>query len=110
MTGIKNMNEKICLVTGATAGIGKFTATALASQGAQVIITGRNQHKAEQSVRQIKSDTGSEAVQYLLADFSDLQQVQELARLFNQRYVRLDVLVNNAGSLFNTRTGIALRS
>ncbi len=103
MPDSSNMNGKICLVTGATAGIGKITATALATQGAEVIITGRNQQKAEQTVRQIKSDTGSETVHYLLADFSDLQQVRELARLFNERYSQLDVLVNNAGAFFNTR-------
>jgi retinol dehydrogenase-12 len=103
MPDSNNMNGKICLITGSTAGIGKITATALAAQGAEVIITGRNRQKTEQTVQQIKSDTGSETVQYLLADFSDLQQVRELARLFNERYPRLDVLVNNAGAFFNTR-------
>ena len=98
-----NLNGKICLVTGATAGIGQVTATALAAQGANVIITGRNQPKAEQTVEQIVSATGNQAVQYLLADFSDLQQVRELAREFNDRYARLDVLVNNAGAFINTR-------
>jgi NAD(P)-dependent dehydrogenase (short-subunit alcohol dehydrogenase family) len=97
------MNGKICLVTGATSGIGKVTATALAAQGAQVILTGRNQAKTEQTVRQIRSQTGNPSVQYLLADFSDLDQVREMAGLFNQRYSRLDVLVNNAGAFFNTR-------
>lgn len=97
------MNGKICMVTGATAGIGKVTATALAAQGAQVILTGRNQAKTEQTVRQICSETGNPSVHYLLADFSDLDQVREMARLFNQRYSRLDVLVNNAGAFFNTR-------
>jgi NAD(P)-dependent dehydrogenase (short-subunit alcohol dehydrogenase family) len=72
----KHMAGKICLVTGATSGIGKVTATALAAQGAKVIITGRNPQKTEQTARQIKSDTGNEAVQYLLADFSDLRQVR----------------------------------
>ena len=98
-----NLNGKICLVTGATAGIGQVTATALAAQGANVIITGRNQPKAEQTVEQIVSATGNQAVQYLLADFSDLQQVRELARGFNEQYARLDGLVNNAGAFINTR-------
>ena len=71
-----NMYRKTCLVTGATSGIGQITATALAAQGAEVVITGRNRQKIEQTVQQIKSDTGNEAIQYLLADFSDLEQVQ----------------------------------
>lgn len=103
MLPTNTMNGKICLVTGATSGIGKVTATALAAQGAQVILTGRNQAKTEQTVRQIRSQTGNPSVQYLLADFSDLDQVREMAGLFNQRYSRLDVLVNNAGAFFNTR-------
>ena len=43
----KPMSGKVCLVTGATAGIGKVTAAALAAQGAELIITGRNQQKTE---------------------------------------------------------------
>jgi NAD(P)-dependent dehydrogenase (short-subunit alcohol dehydrogenase family) len=99
----KPMAGKICMVTGATAGIGYFTARALAAQGAEVIITGRNQQKTENTVRQIKSETGNQSVDYLLADFSDLQQIRELARSFKERFSRLDILVNNAGAFFNTR-------
>ena len=97
------MAGKVCLVTGATSGIGKVTATALAAQGAEVIIAGRNQQKAEEAVSRITSETANEAVRYLLADFSDLQQVRGLAWEVKERYLRLDVLVNNAGSFFNTR-------
>jgi len=97
------MAGKICLVTGATSGIGKVTATALAGQGAEVIIAGRNHQKAEDTVRQIQSETGNDAVHYLLADFSDLRQVRTLARSFREQYSRLDVLVNNAGAFFNAR-------
>lgn len=97
------MHGKTCLVTGATARIGQVTATALAAQGAKVVITGRNQAKAEQTVRQIKSETGNQDVQYLLADFSDLEQVRGLAATFKERFPHLDVLINNAGAFFNTR-------
>ncbi len=99
------MAGKVCLVTGATSGIGRVTATALAAQGAEVIIGGRNQRKAEETVAQIRAETGNKAIQYLLADFSDLDQVREMARAFNERYSRLDVLINNAGTFFNTRRG-----
>jgi retinol dehydrogenase-12 len=97
------MSGKICLVTGATAGIGKVAATALAAQGAQVVITGRNPQKTRETAEQIKSQTGNPSVQYLLADFSDLQQVRQLAETFKARCSRLDVLLNNAGTFFNTR-------
>ena len=98
-----NMQGKVCLVTGATAGIGKVTATALAAQGAEVIIAGRNQPKTEAVVQQIRSETGNESIQYLLSDYADLGQVREMAEKFRGRYDRLDVLVNNAGAFFNKR-------
>jgi NAD(P)-dependent dehydrogenase (short-subunit alcohol dehydrogenase family) len=97
------MAGKVCLVTGATSGIGKVTAAALAARGAEVIVAGRNQHKADETVSWIKSGTGNNAVRYLLADFSDLGQVRDMARAFQKRSSRLDVLVNNAGGFFNTR-------
>ena len=56
------MAGKVCLVTGATAGIGKVTAAALAAQGAEVTIAGRNQRKAEETVAWIKAETGNKAV------------------------------------------------
>jgi len=99
------MAGKICLVTGATSGIGRATAGALAARGAEVIIAGRNQRKAEETASWIKAETGSTAVHVLLADFSDLAQVRELARVCKERTARLDVLVNNAGTYFNTRHG-----
>jgi len=97
------LKGKVCLITGATSGIGKVAATSLAAQGAEVIITGRNREKTDVTTRQIKSQTGNEAIHYLLADFSNLEQVRELASNFNERFSRLDILINNAGSFFNTR-------
>lgn len=98
-----NLEGKVCLVTGATSGIGKITATALAGQGAEVVISGRNQQKAKETVQRIRSETRNDAVHYLLAEFSDLEQVRALATSFKERYPQLDVLVNNAGAFFNRR-------
>ncbi len=98
-----DLNGKVCLVTGATSGIGEVTAKALAARGAQVILVGRNQLKADKTVQQIQSETGSNSVQYLLADFADLQQIHDLVSSFKSQYSRLDVLINNAGAYFNSR-------
>jgi NAD(P)-dependent dehydrogenase (short-subunit alcohol dehydrogenase family) len=97
------MAGKVCLVTGATSGIGGFTAAALAALGADLTITGRNRNKAEETVSWIKAKTGNESVRYLLADFCDLDQVRDLVGAFRARQSRLDVLVNNAGGFFNRR-------
>jgi NAD(P)-dependent dehydrogenase (short-subunit alcohol dehydrogenase family) len=97
------MRGKICLVTGATSGIGKVTAAAFAAQGAEVVIVGRNAKKTQDTAQQIRAKTGNDSVHYLLADFSDLGQVRDLAANFKRQYSRLDVLVNNAGAYFNAR-------
>jgi NAD(P)-dependent dehydrogenase (short-subunit alcohol dehydrogenase family) len=97
------MTGRVCLVTGATSGIGKVTASALAAQGAEVIIVARNQQKAEATTREIQLEIPHASIRYLLADFTDLQQVRDLASVFQERNACLDVLVNNAGAFFNTR-------
>jgi NAD(P)-dependent dehydrogenase (short-subunit alcohol dehydrogenase family) len=91
------MKDKICLITGATNGIGQAAATALAKLGATVIIAGRSKERAKATVESIKTETGNLNVDYLLADLSIQSQVRQLAAEFKARYERLDVLVNNAG-------------
>jgi len=98
-----NMNGKICLVTGATNGIGKATAQALAQMGATVVIVGRNASKTAQLVAEIRAASGNKNVDSLLADLSSQQEVRRLAGEFKSRYSRLDVLLNNAGAVFMQR-------
>lgn len=90
------MQGKICLVTGATDGIGLITARELARQGAEVIIHGRSADKGRRAVEQIKQQTGN-TVRFIQADFASLDEVRRLAREVNDSVDRLDVLVNNAG-------------
>ncbi len=99
----KSMLNKICVVTGATSGIGQETAKAFASKGAYVIIIGRNEKKCIATVNSIKLHTGSALVDYICADLSDLKQVYDLASVLKQKYQHIDVLVNNAGAYFRTR-------
>jgi NAD(P)-dependent dehydrogenase (short-subunit alcohol dehydrogenase family) len=99
----RSLTGKTCLVTGATDGVGKVTARALAEQGAHVLLVGRDPDKTEQTTRQIREQTGSASVQSFLADLSSQKQVRRLAEEVLSRHERLDVLVNNAGALFLTR-------
>jgi retinol dehydrogenase-12 len=95
-----NLQNQLVLVTGATSGIGKVTATELAKMGAHVVLLARNAEKATATQEEIKAAAGHDKVDILLADLADLSQVRRAAAEFNARYPRLDVLVNNAGLIF----------
>jgi NAD(P)-dependent dehydrogenase (short-subunit alcohol dehydrogenase family) len=97
------MQGKVCLVTGATSGIGLVTAQALAQQGATVVVVGRQAERGVATVRRMVQETGNPRVELLLADLSVQAQVRQLAAEVQQRFTRLDVLVNNAGALFMQR-------
>lgn len=97
------MKNRVCLITGATAGIGQAAARSLASMGATLVIVGRNEERCITTVDSIREETGNPSVAYLLADLSVQAQVRQLAQDFLTRYSRLDVLVNNAGGFFLTR-------
>ncbi|CAN5746958.1 SDR family oxidoreductase [soil metagenome] len=100
-TARDDMQSKVCLVTGATSGLGQVTAHELARKGATVVVVGRSWQKAETTVDEIKSQTSNENVEYLLADLSSQQEIRNLASEFKTRHEHLDVLVNNAGAIFS---------
>jgi NAD(P)-dependent dehydrogenase (short-subunit alcohol dehydrogenase family) len=98
-----NRQEQICLISGATSGIGKAAATILATQGLQLVLVGRNPEKLESTVREIREKTSTDSIHALLTDFSDLTQVRQLAEQLQRQFPRLDILINNAGAYFNRR-------
>jgi NAD(P)-dependent dehydrogenase (short-subunit alcohol dehydrogenase family) len=102
-TSTAHMQGKVCLVTGATAGIGVVTAHALAQQGATVVVVARNAERGTATVRRLMQETGNTHIELLLADLSVQVQVRQLAAAFQRRFDRLDVLLNNAGALFTKR-------
>src|SRR5688572_5947611 len=97
------MKGKICLVTGANAGIGKVTALELAKMGATVVIVCRDKNRGEEALKEIKEKSKNDSVELLLADLSSQQEIHKLAEEFKSKYNRLDVLVNNAGVIFGER-------
>jgi len=91
------MQNKIILITGATGGVGKQTALALAKLGAQVIITERSHATGESAVAEIKSATAKPKVDLLLADLSKQKEIHSLAEQFKAKHDHLDALINYAG-------------
>ncbi len=97
------MTSPVHLITGATGGIGRVTALACAASGATVVFVGRNEDKCKTLLAEIQA-AGNDHCEYLVADLSELAQVRSVAERFLARHDRLDVLVNNAGAFFGTRS------
>jgi NAD(P)-dependent dehydrogenase (short-subunit alcohol dehydrogenase family) len=102
-TSTNAMHGKICIVTGATSGIGFVTAQALAHQGATVLVVGRNPERSAATARHIQQETGNSAVEAMVADLSAQAQVRQLASEVQRRFAQVDLLINNAGALFARR-------
>jgi NAD(P)-dependent dehydrogenase (short-subunit alcohol dehydrogenase family) len=97
------MQGKVCLITGANSGIGKATTLGLARMGATVVMVCRDQARGEEARQEIKTQSGNDAVDLLIADLSSQRSIRELVETFTQRYSHLHVLINNAGAAFTKR-------
>jgi retinol dehydrogenase 12 len=97
------MQGKVCLVTGATLGIGKETALGLARKGAELVIVGRDEARTRETAAWIARESGNQRVDAFVADLSLQAEVRRLAAAFKARYQKLDVLLNNAGAIFTKR-------
>src|SRR5918994_1886153 len=90
-------DEKVCLITGATSGIGKATAMGLANMGASVVMVGRDRGRGEAALAEIRDKSANASVNLMLADLSSQEEIRRLAHEFKEAYPRLDVLINDAG-------------
>ena len=97
------MKRRVCLITGATDGVGRATALELARKGFHVVIAARNATKAEALKREIEAEAEGSA-EYIVADLASLAEVRELGAAFRRRHATLDALVNNAGVFLRERT------
>jgi NAD(P)-dependent dehydrogenase (short-subunit alcohol dehydrogenase family) len=91
---------QVLLVTGATSGIGRATACALAGPQSTVVLVGRDRTRGEDTAAIIRTRKPGANVEVLVADLSRLAEVRRLADECQQRFPHLDVLVNNAGIAF----------
>ncbi len=94
------MQGKVCLVTGATRGIGRATAEVLARRGATVLMHGRDAVVGERVRSEIIAASGNNRIELYLADLAVQADVKRLADAVRARHDRLHVLINNAGAFF----------
>ena len=97
------MAGKVCLITGATSGLGLETACGVAALGATVVLAGRSDATCTAAVATVRARTGNPELDWLAADLSVQDEVRALAEEVTRRHSRVDVLVNNAGAVFQGR-------
>ena len=100
---MRDIEEQTILVTGATDGLGKRVASELLGKGARVLLHGRSRERLEDTLEEVRDQTGNEKLRYYLADFSSLGEVRGLANRMLAEEERLDALVNNAGVIVPDR-------
>lgn len=103
MTQAAPMAGRVCLVTGATSGIGEATATGLARLGADLLLVARDPARGRATVAELQAANDGARVELLVADLASQASIRGLAEEINRGQPRLDVLVNNAGGYWATR-------
>ena len=93
------MIDKTVVITGATSGLGRATALQLAKKGAFVVWVARNNHKANNVLKEIEIEGGQG--QFVIADLSCMKDTEGAAHRISKSVDRLDVLINNAGNHFS---------
>src|SRR5580658_8160595 len=93
------MNSSTVLITGALTGIGRATALAFAREGARVVVSGRHDDEGQKLAAELRK-LGTEA-EFLRTDVRHEQEVKDLIDKTIARFGRLDVAVNNAGTVGN---------
>ena len=91
------MAGRVCVVTGATRGIGRATARGLAALGADVVLVGRDQQLLDDAIAEINRASGSERVASLRMDLASMRSIRQGAAELTRRWPAIHVLVNNAG-------------
>jgi NAD(P)-dependent dehydrogenase (short-subunit alcohol dehydrogenase family) len=99
-----DMIGQVVLITGGNTGIGKEAAVGLASLGARVVITSRNEERGRAARQEIVDRSGNDSVDVMALDLASFRSIRAFAGDFLDRYDGLDVLVNNAGLILHRRT------
>lgn len=97
------LNDKVVVLTGGTSGIGRAGASLYAKLGATLVIVGRNREKTTRSAQAITQETGNHHVHCVIGDLGSSDDVRRVATELAAQFPVIDVLVHNAGALYNER-------
>ena len=97
------MHGKVVVITGATSGIGRIAAEALAAKGARIVLVARDRGRAERTLARLRAVGPQSAHQAHIADLSRLDDTKEVGARIAGQEPRIDLLINNAGNVFAGR-------
>ncbi|WP_430880133.1 SDR family NAD(P)-dependent oxidoreductase [Granulosicoccus sp. 3-233] len=98
-----NLAGKVVVLTGGTSGIGQEAARLYATLGATLVLLARDESKVRHQVEQLRTSSGNDDILWFIADLGVREQVLQVAAELAENYPYIDVLVHNAGALFNER-------
>lgn len=97
------MKDKVCVITGATSGIGLSAAAGLAKLGATLVLVCRNPQKGEAAIARITEGTGNKNLEMVIADLSVQSEIRKAAKDVASKHSAISVLINNAGLALTTK-------
>lgn len=103
----QDMHGRVCVITGATSGIGRATAAALARRGATVVLVCRDPRRAASTREAIRRESSNDAVSVVLADLASLAEVRRAATEITTTHGAVHVLIHNAGVATRRRSTTA---
>ncbi len=98
------MKGKLCVITGANAGIGYETALGLAKMETDLVIISKNESRVKTTIDKIKTESGHKNVEGIVADLSSQKEIKKGAKEILDKYTKIDVLINNAGTWYSNLT------
>ena len=98
-----SLSGQVVVITGATSGIGEAAARRYAQLGATLIIIARNPDKTRSLIQTLQTDSGNDDIHGVFADLGDQDAVRQAALEIGDRWPSVNVLVHNAGALYNQR-------
>lgn len=94
---IEDLTGRVSIVTGANSGTGFWASNALAGKGCHVILVCRNEEKAKVAQNEILKRFPQAKLTFIALDNNSFQSVRDFAKVFHEKFDRLDMLLNNAG-------------
>lgn len=98
------MKGKVCVITGANAGIGFETALGLAKMETDLVIISKDESRVKTTIEKIISESGHKNVEGIVADLSSQKDIKKGAKEILEKYSIIDVLINNAGTWYSNLT------